>query len=220
MDGLSSIFNAIKPIASVALPAAGLVGNLLGQQKQNAYTSNQTAYQQYLQSLAKNPAQLSSMVNQATLPLSGALVQGVNNQVQGDLASRGLSQAPGIFASTEEQALAPYLLSQQDQARQQVLQSLGLGQGQQPGAQFPQPQNMTLALQQALGTLTKQQGGTQAQPQQLPSQLPQQQAGLTVPQGSVPGYTFPPAPIFPPSGGGGDQSASYPQATDPFSGSM
>ena len=164
MDGLSGIFNAIKPVASVAAPVAGLVGNLLGQQSQNAYTNQQTAYQAYLQNLAKNPAALSAMINKATLPLSGALVQGVNNQVQGDLASRGLSQAPGIFAATEEQALAPYLLSQQDQARQQVMQQLGLGQGQQPPAVFPGQSNMTAALMQALKF-----GGSQPQ------------SGLTIP---------------------------------------
>ena len=150
MDGLANIFSKVLPVASAG---AGVVGNLLGQHEQNAYTQQQTAYQKYLQDLAKNPAALSAMVNKATLPLSGALIQGINNSVQGDLASRGLSQAPGIFAATESQALAPYLLSQQDQARQQVLQSLGLGQGQQPGAQFPQPQNMTLALQQALQSI-------------------------------------------------------------------
>jgi hypothetical protein len=164
MDGIS----AIAPLIGLGTSGAGFIGNLLGQQKQNAYLQQQTAYQQYLQSLAKNPAQLSAMVNAATQPLSGALIQSVNNSVQGNLASRGLSQAPGIFASTEEQALAPYLLQQQQEAQQQVLSSLGLGQGQQPGAQFPQSQNMSFALQQALQALGNRGGG---QTQQLPSQL-------------------------------------------------
>lgn len=218
MNGLSSIFNAIKPIASVAAPVAGFVGNLLGQRSQNAYTNQQTAYQQYLQNLAKNPAQLSQMINQATLPLSGALIQGVNNSVQGDLAARGLSQAPGIFASTESQALAPYLLSQQDQARQQVLQQLGLGQGQQPAAQFPGQSNMTAALMQALGGFKGAAPGS-PQPQQLPSQLTIP-PGLTLPPGDVsgvaPGTTFPPLTF--PTSDPSQVASSYPTATDPFSG--
>jgi hypothetical protein len=188
---MSEIAQALTPIVKIAAPVAGFVGNLLGQRSQNAYTNNQTAYQQWLQNLSKNPAQLSSMVNKATQPLSGALIQGVNNSVQGDLASRGLSQAPGIFASTESQALAPYLLSQQDQARQQVLSSLQLGQGAAPNPAFPGQSNMTLALQSALGALGK--FGQQQQPQQLPSQI-NTPPGITLPP-NIGGITAPPPDV-------------------------
>jgi hypothetical protein len=72
------------------------------------------------------PGQLGSMVSGAEQPLDRSLINTVNNQVQGDMASRGLAEAPGIFASSEAQALAPFEQQNQQTALQLILQKLGL----------------------------------------------------------------------------------------------
>src|SRR5271165_5377411 len=152
MDGLSSIIGAMAPQASAPAPlwqqlvtgglfGAGELSNLLQAHKQSQW-------QDYVMNLAKNPSQVSQMVTQAQQPLDNALVQAVNNRVQGDMAQRGLAQAPGIFAGTEAQALAPFVQQQQQNAQQQVMQLLGL-----PGAatNINAPgQNMSPALQMFL----------------------------------------------------------------------
>lgn len=49
-------------------------------------------------------------------PLSNNLTQGVENQVQQSLAEQGLAQSPGIMNSVTTQALAPYMLQEQNAA--------------------------------------------------------------------------------------------------------
>lgn len=116
------------------LTGAGELGNILEGQKQSSY-------QNFLLKIMQNPQLLAQMINKATAPLSQALVQNVTNGVQGNLATRGLATSPGIFASTESQALAPYVLQNQQQAEQAVLSSLGA-----PAGTFGQPQNLTPLL--------------------------------------------------------------------------
>lgn len=98
---------------------SGELGNLLQSHKQNQY-------QDLLLKYAQNPTLLTQAVTAATKPLDNALVQAVNNRVQGDMAARGLAQAPGIFGASEAQALAPFVQQNQQTAQQQVLASLGL----------------------------------------------------------------------------------------------
>lgn len=157
---------------------AGEVGNLLQTNKSNSYTD-------FLTNLMKNPAQLSGMVNQATTPLSSALVAALNNRVQGDLAQRGLAQAPGIFATSELQALAPYQLQEQQLAQNQVLAALGLP-GQVTNINQP-PQNLSPLMAGFLRTFQNPSIYTPSQPQQ-----PQQPTPL-VPQQTTqaPGFTWP-----------------------------
>lgn len=97
----------------------GELGNLLQEHKS-------TQYQDLLLKYAQNPQLLSQAVASATKPLDNALVQSVNNTVQANQAARGLSQAPGIFAASEAQALAPFVQQNQQTAQNQVLASLGL----------------------------------------------------------------------------------------------
>src|SRR5229473_394004 len=113
---------------------AGEVGNVIEERKR-------AQYQSLLMDLINHPEKLTAMVLKAQRPLDNSLVQSINNRVQGDLAERGLSQAPGIFAASEAQALAPFQQQNQQTALQQVLASLGL-----PGGTFKDPQNMTPAL--------------------------------------------------------------------------
>jgi len=150
----------------------GEVGNILEERKR-------AEYQNQLLSLIKDPAKLTQMILKAERPLDNSLVQAVNNRVQADLASRGLSQAPGIFGASEAQALAPFQQQNYSEAMNQVLASLGL-----PGGTFRQPENLSPLLTQFLRSFgTKAPtggGGTDT-------------GGLTLPQ---------PVDVGTPSGGG------------------
>lgn len=74
----------------------------------------------------ESPAKLGSQVAQATQPLSAGLTQSVGNVVQANMAERGLSQAPGIFATAESQALAPFYQQNQQTALALISQKLGM----------------------------------------------------------------------------------------------
>lgn len=130
---------------------AGEIGNILEQRKR-------LAYQNFVMDLLAHPEKLAAMAAKIQAPLSNALVQGVNNRVQADMASRGLSQAPGIFAATEAQALAPYQQHNADVAMQSVLSSLGL-----PAGTFGQPANTSGALQMFLNSFKPGGGGGSSQ---------------------------------------------------------
>jgi hypothetical protein len=126
MGSIGNLFKSpnLGPALSGGSLALGEIGNLLagGQQSQQAKLLRDQ--QQRIASMS--PADLTRMVQSAQAPLNQGLVQSVQNSVQGDLAQRGLAQAPGIFAATESQALAPYVQQNYDRALQQVLTQLGL----------------------------------------------------------------------------------------------
>ena len=162
----------------------GELGNLLQQHKSDQYTDLLLKY-------AQNPALLSQAVASATKPLDNALVQNVNNTVQGNMAQRGLSQAPGIFAASEAQALAPFVQQNQQTAQNQVLASLGL-----PGQATninQRPQDLSGALSMFLRAMGQNPfahlPGTQT-PTGVPQQTPQQPgldlSGLNFPQAYQP----------------------------------
>lgn len=123
---LGSLFSnkAFAPAVTGISAGAGEVGNLLAQRQGSQELSFLQNYQKKM--AAMTPQQLSSMVLSAQQPLNNGLTQAVGNQVQGDVASRGLAEAPGIFASTESQALAPFYQQNQSNALQQVLAQLQL----------------------------------------------------------------------------------------------
>lgn len=130
------------------LAGAGMIGNILQQKQQNAYNN-------FIMGILKNPAKLAEMVRAVQQPLSGALVQGVTNRVGADMASRGLAQAPGIFAGEEAQALAPAIQANQNAAMQAVLTALT---GARPN--YGTPSNTSGAIQTFLNTLGKPSSGT------------------------------------------------------------
>jgi hypothetical protein len=136
MDGLAQAFQSFfsnpgdVKLLQTGLVGAGEAGNLLEEKKR-------LDYQNFVLNLLKNPQQLAAMAAKIQQPLNNGLVQSVNNQVQGDVAARGLGQAPGIFAASESQALAPFVQQNQNTAMQAVLQSLGL-----PAGSFGTPTNL------------------------------------------------------------------------------
>lgn len=136
MDGLGQAFQSFfsnpgdVKMLQTGMAGAGEVGNLLEERKR-------LAYQSFVMNLLSHPEKLAQMAAKITQPLDNGLVQATNNRVQGDMASRGLSQAPGIFAASESQALAPYVQQNQNTALQTVMQSLGL-----PSGSFAPPTSM------------------------------------------------------------------------------
>jgi hypothetical protein len=132
---------ALPQIISGGMFGAGEIGNILEQQKKSAY-------QNQIMDLMNHPEKLAALVQKMQKPMDNALMQGVTNQVQGSMAERGLSQAPGIFAGSLGQQLAPYEQQNYNTALQSVMQMLGM-----PAGSFGQPQNNSGALQMFLKTL-------------------------------------------------------------------
>lgn len=132
---MSSVLSSIgglfsKGAAPVSL-GLGEIGNLLAGHAQSSALSKAEAplpgYQAQLQQLlATTPAQEAQQASAIQQPLNQNLVQTTQNTVNADLASRGLSESPGISAATESQALAPFEQQNYDTALSTVAQKLGL----------------------------------------------------------------------------------------------
>lgn len=173
LGSIGSLFqggNLSKTLSAIPV-IAGTTGNIINGVNAAGQTSALEKQQKAISSLS--PADLTKMVTSAEAPINQNLVQATNNQVQGDLASRGLAQAPGIFASAESQAIAPIEQQNYNTALQQVLQQLGLPlsyaaqiQKMMPGQTSVTPA-MTLLLQQLAKS-----GGTTGATGPLTSPLP------------------------------------------------
>jgi hypothetical protein len=108
---------ALGNILKTGVTAAGGIGDIISQQKQNSSLNQVLQYQ-------KNPALAAQKIAQMTQPLSQGLTQDVGNNVQGYLGERGLSGSPNITASVLAQALAPYQQQNQQLATSQFGQLL------------------------------------------------------------------------------------------------
>jgi hypothetical protein len=139
--------DSLPTIISGASFGTGTLGNIIEQMKQ-------ASYQNKIMGLLNNPAALAAMAAKLQQPLNNGLTQAVGNQVQGSMAERGLSQAPGIFAASQSQALAPYYQQNQNEAMNAVLQLLGM-----PAQTFKSPTNNSGSLQMLLKSLQPQQSG-------------------------------------------------------------
>ena len=155
-DAMSNLFSSGGPLTKM-LPAIlagtgilGTVGNIQGNAARNAVLNQQMALTKKYASLT--PAQISSGITGLEAPLSKDLTNTVGNTVQGQLAERGLSQAPGIFASSLGQGLAPYQLQEQQLAQDAFFKALGLPISSRPSpfGPFPQQTNTTGIWQQLL----------------------------------------------------------------------
>jgi hypothetical protein len=164
LSSLGSLFssgNIGKTLSAIPV-IAGTTSNIINGVNSAEQTSALEKQQKAISSLS--PAQLTQMVTSAEAPINQNLVQATNNQVQGDLASRGLSQAPGIFASAESQAIAPIEQQNYNTALQQVLQQLGLPleYAAQIQKMLPGQTNVTPAMTLLLQQLAKNGGSTGA----------------------------------------------------------
>jgi hypothetical protein len=121
---IGSLFKTAAPAITGGAAGAGLIGNIMNSiQRGNEVGKLQSAEKKFAN---LTPEQLSGMVTKAEQPLGQDLLQNVGNLVQADMGTRGLSESPGVFASTETQALAPYKLQQQNMALQLIMKQLGL----------------------------------------------------------------------------------------------
>jgi len=144
MDGIVQL---LPKLLSGGMFGAGEIGNILEERKRSQY-------QNMVMDLIAHPEKLAAMVAKLKKPLDNALVQGVSNTVQGNLAERGLGQAPGIYTTSLAQGLAPYEQQNEQTALDAVMRTLGL-----PAGTFGQPANMTGALQLFLNQFGKKGNG-------------------------------------------------------------
>jgi hypothetical protein len=135
--GSGSATSGIAPLAQIGTGVAGTVGNIEANNTRNSVLQQQMNYTNQLQNMT--PAQLAQGIQQLQQPLSTGLAQSVGNTVQGQLSERGLSQAPGIYAQSLTQALAPYQLQEQQLATNAYLQKLGLPISSRPSPFGPYP---------------------------------------------------------------------------------
>ena len=120
LAGIGNIFKTAAPALTGVSAAGGLIGNIL-----NSITRGK-AIGQLEKAENLSPSALAERVRGATQPLNQGLVEAVQNRVQADMASRGLAQAPGVFAAEESQALAPYQQQNQQTALNLILRQLGI----------------------------------------------------------------------------------------------
>ena len=139
----------------------GTIGNMKANSARNSVLDQQMNYTKYLQNLT--PAQMTQMIAQYQKPLSNSLINNVGNTVQGQMASRGLSQAPGIFGQAMAQGLAPYELQEQQLAQDALFKKLGLPISSRPSpfGPFPQTTNTSQIWQQLMQRFMGQGGGNQ-----------------------------------------------------------
>lgn len=135
ISSMGSLFGGIKDMGSSAMPlwqkiaglgagGAGTIGNILASNKRNHVLQQELDVQKQLMGLT--PSAMAAGASQLERPLSAGLTSSVGNAVQGYLAERGLSQAPGIQATTLAQGLAPFKMQEQQLAMNAFLQKLGL----------------------------------------------------------------------------------------------
>lgn len=124
MGSLGSVFGGAMPALEGVSLGSGIFGNIMNAITRGKAVGNLESAEKKFSRLT--PEQLSGLVTRAEQPLGQDLLNNVGNLVQADMATRGLAEAPGIFASTETTALAPYKLQQQQMALELVMKQLGL----------------------------------------------------------------------------------------------
>jgi len=124
LTNVGQFFGKTAPVIGGLTAGSGLVGNILNSITRGRAVSQLEGAEKKFANLT--PEQLSGLVRRAEQPLDRGLIEGVTNTVQADLATRGLSQAPGVFAAEESQALAPFQQAETQRALQLVLTQLGL----------------------------------------------------------------------------------------------
>jgi len=140
--GLAGFLKGIAPYAGLGTAGAGLIGNIQANNARNSVLSAEVNRMNAYNNLT--PGQVASQITQLEQPLSSNLINSVGNVVQGNLAQRGLSQAPGIQAEALAQGLAPYQLQEQQMAQQALFQKLGLPIQAQPSPFGPYPQTTNM----------------------------------------------------------------------------
>src|SRR6266576_1247109 len=156
-----------SPGLKVGLAGNSAIGNILANRSRNQVLSKEMQQMDALNKLT--PAQITSGISALQQPLSANLQNSVANMTQGKLAERGLSQAPGIFASELGQGLAPYQLQEQQLAQDAYFKKLGLPISARPSPFGPFPQ--TTNTSQLWQSLMSQFMGTADKLNNMPKQI-------------------------------------------------
>lgn len=186
----------VLPLILAGSGIAGTVGNVQANAARNKVLSSEMAQMEALTKLT--PSQIASGIASLQAPLSKNLTNSVSNSVQGELANRGLSQAPGIYASSLAQGIAPYQLQEQQLAQDAYFKKLGLPIQARPSpfGPFPNTTNTSQIWQQLMQRYMGQGGGKQqmdttgvASPVPgLVSDMIAQNSGLTTQPAQLPDY--------------------------------
>ena len=123
-DALSNIGQFFKSDAGKGVMTGGVAGTGL---IQNLLANRQAEQKQkFVEGLIQNPAKFSAYVQSFQKPLTAGLTSDISRQTDAYGAERGLGSSPAIMKDVYSQALAPYILQQQQQAQQAALQGLGI----------------------------------------------------------------------------------------------
>src|SRR5271154_1425828 len=120
-----------KGLTSI-LGLAGAGSNIFSAIQNQQQISQAQGAQKYVNSILQNPAKLQASAAAYTQPLAAGLTADLSNQVQGNLAERGLGSSPAAYTQQLTQALAPYIQQNQQYGMNDLLQSLGILSGQKP----------------------------------------------------------------------------------------
>lgn len=108
-----------KEAVGGATAGAGFLQNWMAQRQASQK-------QKFVQDLIQNPAKFAAYVSSFQKPLAAGLTSDISRQTDAYGAERGLGSSPAVMKDTYAQALAPFLLQQQNSAEQTALQSLGI----------------------------------------------------------------------------------------------
>lgn len=148
-NGFSS--NPLGMTTALTGLGTGIAGSVENAQQQSQYNNAQS----YLKNIITNPQAYNAAVAQYTQPLNQGLVTTVENATNANLSERGLGGSSAITQSVLAQALAPYILQNQQQGAQALQSSLG-----NIGALKPSGQNPFTDMSKLLASLKL--GGGQA----------------------------------------------------------
>jgi hypothetical protein len=120
----SLVTNYAKPLSALATTAGAGANLYTGIQNANN-ASGYNSTQSYIQNLVKNPQAMQKAGAAYTQPLTAGLTDAVTNQVQAQLAERGLGGSPSALTAALTQGLAPYVQQNQQTGLNTLMQSLG-----------------------------------------------------------------------------------------------
>jgi hypothetical protein len=180
---LSNIGNFIgSPAGKGVLATAGLGSNIFSGVQNAQATGRYNSAQSYLNNLIQNPTAFNAAAQQYTQPLNQGLVTDITQQTNAQLAERGLGGSSAITQQTLAQALAPYIVQNQQAGTNNLLSVLGM-----TGSLKPNPTPGT-NITQLLASLR---GGTATPPAGGTGLAFQQPQNMT-PTGGGPGMPFDP----------------------------
>lgn len=123
---------ASGPTGSGLLAGAGAASNIAGSVSDFIQQKKYNDAQNYVRNLMTNPAAFTAAEQSYIKPLNKGLITSVTNQTNAQLASRGLGGSSAITQATLAQALAPYIMQNQQEGQSALMQSLGLLGGTKP----------------------------------------------------------------------------------------